>query len=695
MSRAQKNIQLLFHPKSIAVIGASRNPQKVGGAVLDNLIKSGYKGRLFAVNPSADEILGVKSYKSVKLIKEKIDLAIIIIPAQFAGSILKECGEAGIKAAIIISSGFREIGEEGKTREQEIIKIADKYGIALLGPNCLGVINTKNNLNASFASSFPMRGNIALISQSGAIVSSLIDWGNENNLGFSKIVSLGNKAGINENDVLEYFARDKETGVIALYLETISYGKKFIEIAKKISLDKPIIVLKTGVSQIGQAASQSHTGALATEDRIVDAALRKGGVIRVFNTKDLLRVSQLMAFKNKISRSIFVVSNAGGLAVSSADIASSNNLDFAKIRKEDANKIKKIIPKFLSAENPLDIGGDAKSDRYGKILNVICMSRNFPALPKGRVKRGCPPVVLAIITPQKMTDFVNIAREIIKFNKKNSLILPILAGGEKIKEARNILIKKGVPVYDFPEESLHILDIIYDNYNDAEKTLAESRQSGIAKKKFACIKKNIQRYSNEWISLDDTLKIAENLDLPIVKSVAAKLQGELDAAIKKIGFPLVAKTSVGSIVHKAKSGQVVCGINNKKDLLNAFNKIKKPVIIQRQGKKDIELIIGAKRDKNFGAMLMFGLGGIMANEFNQVRFYMMPLNPYEIQKIIDDFPIKKIFSDPIIQEIAKTIYSLQKLILNFPQISEVDLNPVMVNLSEEKIICPDVKIRVS
>lgn len=687
MSRGQKYLKYLFNPKSIAVIGASRNPEKVGGAVLDNLIKGGYKGQLFAVNPEAEEAQGVKSYKNLEAIiksetaysgkKPQIDLAVIIVPAQIVKDVLVQCGETEVKSAIIISSGFKEIGSEGEKLENEIVDIAEKYGIAILGPNCLGIINTENNLNVSFASSFPKKGSVALISQSGAIISSLIDWGNQNNLGFSKIVGLGNKAAADEIDMLDYLEKDKSISVIAMYLETISRGKEFMEKARKSSAKKPIVVLKTGISAAGQSASQSHTGALATEDRIIGAALRKSGSIRVKNISELLKVSQILSLNKKISREVFVVSNAGGLAVSSADIISqSKNLKLAKISKNNFNKIKKSISEFLSVQNPLDIGGDARSDRYERILSIID-------------KQKCS--ILPIITPQKMTDSDKIAEHMLKIAKKsNNLILPVLAGGEKFEGAKDVFIKNGFPAFNFPEEAISVLDVAAGRFN-----LDKNYRAGIFEKNFKAIKNILEKYSAEWISLEDAFKIAENMDFPIIKSLAAAEIGDLKNISDKLKFPIVAKTSVGNIVHKAKSGQVVCNILNHQEMETAFRKITKPVIFQHQEEKDLELIIGAKRDKNFGAMIMFGLGGILANEIDSAKFYIAPLSREEAEDAVNNSIARKMIPAPVKKDLASLLLNLQKLILNFHQISEIDLNPVMINISDEKIMCPDVKIKIT
>lgn len=685
MSREQKNLENLFFPKSIAIIGASRDPKKVGGAVLKNLIKSGYKGKIFAVNPNAEKIQGIKSYKNIREIDLKIDLAVIIVSAPLAAQILKECGESNIKAAAVISSGFKEAGEEGKKREDEIAEIAREYNITLLGPNCLGIINTSANLNASFASSYPQKGRIAIISQSGAIISSLIDWGNENNLGFSKVASLGNKAVLDESDILEYLEKDKATRVVGLYIENISEAGRFASAARKAGLKKPVVIFKSGTSKAGQSASQSHTGALATEDRITGAIIKKSGAIRAGSLKEFLEVLRMFNFSADAPKEIFAVSNAGGLAVAAADkIESSRNLRFAELSLSAKEKIKTILPPFLSAKNPLDIGGDAGSERYEKIFSALnCGNKNFSSS-----------AIIAIITPQAMTECENIAKAIFRLSRKMRII-PVLSGGKKMEKSREILKKAGIPFYDFPEDAVRILDIAAQKSNSARKDIEPENFHFLQKNEFNQIKIILSSCPEEgWISLDRTLKIAELAGIPIAKSFVCDNINELNRIAEKMVYPAFIKTAAGNIVHKAKAKQAIGDIPDKKKLIDSFMKIQKPAIIQSQEKKDLELFVGAKRIRGVGEFLTLGIGGTFANEFNQAEFYMLPFSAEEARGAIEDSPFAKILTANLKKDLIKIILSIQRLLLSFENISEIDLNPVLANLNSETLICPDVKIHI-
>jgi len=673
-------LEKIFNPQSVAIIGASRDSQKVGGAILENLIQSGFSGDVYPVNPKAENIQEIKSWHNVSEIP-KADLAIIAVPALLVSQVLEECGKANIKSAIIISSGFSEIGGSGQVLENKIIETAKKNNITCLGPNCLGIINTANKLNASFSSAFPKKGKIALISQSGAIISALMDWGNQNGMGFSKIISLGNKALLDEIDVLRFLEKDKQTKVVTLYLEEISKPQKFIDIVRSVRRKKPVIVYKAGVSRIGQNVSQSHTGALATEDRVADAIIRKSGAIRVHTIEKFLQTAQLLSSHPKPSRKIFVISNAGGLAVSSADIISlTKNLEFLNI-DSIKDSIQKVIPSFLSVHNPLDIGGDANSKRYEDVFNIL-------------EKEKVPVTVFMMVTPQKMTDMDNIALSIKKFNKRNKkhFILPVFMGGKSIQKAYKILQKEKYPVFGFLGDAIESLDLATVSTDKLEKIKKNTQQ------KLSDAKKQLSQdvfKNNGWIALDQSLSVADTIGISVPKSVVINDVVELNNKTWKLQFPVVAKTAVGDIVHKVKNNQVICNIKNQKDLINVCQKIQKPILIQEQLEKDLELIIGAKRDDKVGTMLMFGLGGIFAGELGQVKFHILPLSDEEIKLFVNNNPIiQKIFSDSLKEELLRIIVQIQKLLTTFSQISEIDFNPIMINFHDETIVCPDVKVFV-
>jgi len=672
-------LENIFSPRSVAIVGASRDSKKVGGAILENLIQSGFSGDIYPVNLKAENIQGIKSWKSISEIP-KADLAIIAVPALLVPQILGECSNSGIRSVIIISSGFSEIGDSGQELENKIIEVAEKNDITCLGPNCLGIINTENKLNASFSSAFPKKGKVALVSQSGAIISALMDWGNQNGLGFSKVVSLGNKTVLDEIDILRFLETDKQTKVVTLYLEEISRTKEFIDVVKSIRRKKPVIIYKTGTSKAGQSASQSHTGALATEDRIVDAVIRKSGAIRVHSVEKFLQVAQLLSFHSKPSHKIFVISNAGGLAVSSADIISSaDNLKFLNI-DSIKNSLQKSIPEFLSVNNPLDIGGDATSERYKKIFNILENEKESIT-------------IFTMITPQKMTDMDNIALAVKKFNKKNKkhFILPVFVGGKSIQKAHKMLQKEKYPVFNFLGDALEALDLATVSAGISEKTEKNMHYELPDSKKQAL--QNVFQ-NNGWLQLDQSISVAGIIGISAPKSVVINDIAELNNETWKLQFPVVAKTTVGDVIHKAKNNQLICNIKNQEDLISACQKIQKPILIQEQLEKDLELIIGAKRD-DAGIILMFGLGGIFVNELEQIKFHILPVSSEEIKSLVDDNVIaKKMLSDSLKEEMEKIISQIQKLLITFPQISEIDFNPVMINFHDQTIVCPDVKICV-
>ncbi|MFH1175641.1 MAG: acetate--CoA ligase family protein [bacterium] len=683
---APNNFKSLFYPKSIAVLGASRDPQKVGGAILQNLLSGEFKNKTFAVNPSAQSAQGIKSFSSVQEIPVDVDLAILAVPAQFVRDALTQCGEKSVKAAIIISSGFKESGEEGAQKEEEIIKIARKYKIAVLGPNCLGIINNLNGLNGSFASANPLAGNIALISQSGAIISSLIDWGNTHNLGFSYIASLGNKAVLDECNFLKFLENDQKTKAIALYLENISNPKKFIEISRKISVKKPIVVFKSGFSQAGQDISESHTGALATEDRVIDAILDKAGAIRANDLEEFLETARILSLFKKPSDKVFIITNAGGVAVSAADeISRSKNLRFAEISSSSARDFKKVLPQFISVKNPMDIGGDAQSERFEKVLEIA---------QKDKVLSNS--VIFLAVTPQKMTDINGISSVIEKFKDKLNLA-PIFIGGANFEKVREDLQNKNFPVFNFLFDAVKALDLASRGYRNSEFLDEEKGADEILKLNRNDEKKIQQILAHSeggWISMDKSFDILQTLKLPIADFFVADNLDQLENAAKKLGFPLVMKTARGDIIHKAKANQIVCSICDRKAMAKGFMQIKKPVIIQKQENANLELIVGIKNDPNAGRLLMFGIGGTLANELKQVKFYLLPISEREAGRAVD-FSLGRLNLAPAIKKsLVEILLGAQKLALNFEEISEIDFNPVLVDTFRKKVFCVDVKIKI-
>ncbi|HDZ86259.1 MAG TPA: CoA-binding protein, partial [Actinobacteria bacterium] len=433
----------LLEPKSIAVIGAAREEGKVGHVILDNLIEAGFKGDIYPINPKADEIHGLKTYPSVSAVKGDIDLVIIVTPAKTVETLIEEGGKKGVKNIVVISAGFKEIGIEGARLERQIVKTAKKHGIRLLGPNCLGVINAHIGLNASFTRVGPLKGNIAFISQSGALQTAVLDMSQELGLGFSKFISLGNKADLDEVDFIQALAADKKTSVICLYLEGVSDGSKFLRVASKIALKKPIIALKAGRTAAGAKAVSSHTGTLAGSEKAYIAAFAQSGVINAASLEQLFSFAKVLSKqRTPKGNKLGIVTNAGGPAILASDFAAKAVLRIESLSGSTINNLAKFLPSAANLYNPVDLLGDAKADRYEKALKIVFSDENVDS-------------VLVILTPQAMTEIDKTAQIVAKAakNSKKPIVCAFM-GGPEIKKAQDILQLNHIPNFIYPEEAV-------------------------------------------------------------------------------------------------------------------------------------------------------------------------------------------------------------------------------------------------
>jgi acetyltransferase len=432
-------IDAIFNPKAIAVIGASAEEKKVGHAVLKNLIQQGYTGKLYPVNPAKEEILSLKCYPSVSEIPEQVDLAVIVIPAKAVAEALKDCGKAGVKGVVIISAGFKEVGGEGVLREKELVEIVRSYGMKMVGPNCLGVINTRNKMNASFAADMLPPGRVSMFSQSGALGVAIIDWALDNNFGFSKFVSFGNKADLNETDFLKYFAKDTETDVILGYIEDVVNGRRFLEVASEVTKIKPVIIIKSGSTEAGARAASSHTGALAGSDRAFHEAFRKAGIIRAYGIQELFDTAEMfISKKTPKGKRLLIVTNAGGPGIIAADTSDKLGIKLDPMTRESIDAIADKLPSSASLYNPVDIIGDATSERYKVVIDQAI---------KDKAVEG----ICVILTPQAMTDVEEIANIVISSSKNTDKpVFSAFIGGKRVKKAINKLKEERIPCYTDP-----------------------------------------------------------------------------------------------------------------------------------------------------------------------------------------------------------------------------------------------------
>jgi len=694
-------LDFLFNPKSIAVIGASRKKGKVGRSILENIIFYGYKGKVYPVNPKAKRILGLRCYSSVKEVKDPIDLAIIVIPAKVVPLVLKECGQKRIPGVIIISAGFKEIGGEGVKLEKKVSKIAEKYNIKLLGPNCLGIMNVDIGLNASFGQSLPKKGNISLISQSGAMVAAITDWADTVNLGFSKIVSMGNKAGIKEDELLRYLGKDKNTKVIIMYLENIDNGQKFVEIAHKVSLEKPIIAIKSGVTERGKMGVSSHTGTLAGEDLAVEAAFKKCGIIRVNTIEDLFDLTRAFAHQPlPNSNKIAILTNAGGPGIMATDALEHTRLKLAKFEGRTAEILKTRLPNAADIRNPVDIVGDALADRYKFALETVIRDKNVAG-------------VIVILTPQTMTQEEETAKVISKISQKykDKPVITSFMGGKEVLSGIEILDKNHIPNFIYPEKAVKVLDLMW-GYKMARDRIERERKPQrvvLSKKEKEGLSKIIKNTKRQPSFLD-IRKILNAYKILQAKMGIAKSCDEARKIAESIGYPVVLKVASPNLLHKTDVGGIKIDLKSKSEvekscyeILNSVRKNKPRIkidgiLVQEMIKGGREVILGMKRDPQFGPLLMFGLGGIYVEVLKDVSFGLVPLSRREAQEMIREIRTFKILKGvrgqkPVdIKAIENCLLNLSNLSLDFPKIKEIDINPLIVK--EKGAVAVDARIIV-
>jgi acetyl coenzyme A synthetase (ADP forming)-like protein len=685
-------LNFIFYPRSIAVIGASRKPGSVGQSLLANIIGNRIQGIVYPVNPQAKGILGIKSYPTVREIPDVVDLAIIIVPSRYVPSVLEECGQKGVKGAIIISAGFKEIGGAGIELEQEVKKIIKKYNISLLGPNCLGIINTdpKSCLNATFGMQFPKQGNISFVSQSGALCVAVLEYAKEANVGFAKFISMGNKADINENELLLYLKEDPKTDVILMYLEDLVNGREFMRIAREITSNisnpKPIIALKAGSTVLGARAASSHTGSLAGSDRVYDAIFEQCGVLRVETLEELF--DYVRAFSSQplpVGRNVAIVTNSGGPGILATDSCIHYGLNVTPLSPKTVQALKKALPPTASFNNPVDLIGDAHHDRYEVSLKEVLKDEKVHSS-------------IVILTPTAFTDVEKIATSIV--NTAKAYKKPVLAcflGVYDVSKGIEILEENGIPSYRFPESAARVLSEM-TNYT----WWLNRPQTGIRKFKVNKIKakkiiESVQKQGRHFLLEQEAYQVLEAYKFPVIKSILAKDEKGAVETASKLGFPVAMKIVSPDILHKFDYGGVKLNLKNQSEVRQAYREIlrnvraKKPkaritgILVETMAPQGKEIILGMNRDPQFGPILMFGLGGIYVEALEDVTFRLAPIRELtasmmikrtKTHKILDGFRGGPVYDIPAIEECLKR---LSQLVSDFELIKELDINPLIVH----------------
>lgn len=672
-----------FSPKSIAIVGASKSPFKLGNLVVKNLLNQGFKGEIFLVNKKGGDILGRKVYENLSQIKKQIDLVVLAIPADGVIEILDEIGKLGIKNLLIFAAGFKEVGEEGLKKEKLLIEKSNQYGFNILGPNCVGFVNTRENINLTFLRGKVKKGNIGIISQSGALGSFLVDYFNQKeNLGFSYFFSVGNKTKINEIDLLNFLAEDKNTKVIGCYFESVENGKKFKEEIKKITKKKPVVILKSGKSKQGAKAALSHTGSIVGDDDIYEAVFSQTGVIRAENLEEFLLILKIFSFeKVPLGDKLLILTNAGGVGVLMVDEVVKNNLKTILISEQVKEEIIKKLPNAsrISIHNPIDLLGDAKSIDFQTVLGEALKDINFD-------------IIVVLLTPQVNTEIERTAEVIVNTQLKTKIpIYPVFLGGKSVQSSLDYFDKNKVVGLD----SFYFLTTVikkivnYQNWLKREKANVLNLDiSNDEKKKIDLILKSTQEIT---LNVSKTFNILKILKLPIVNFIEVKNLSDLKKA--NLNYPLVAKINSDKISHKTDVGGVVLNINNYQDLEKAYlnlSKIDNNLLIQSMIKGD-EFIFGTKKDNVFGTVVIFGLGGVYTEVFKEV---IKLVYPFSFDDFINQLENKRFYKllkgvrgkkEVDLHKIYDLLFKLGYLTESF-QISEIDLNPVIIKDGELNIV---------
>ncbi|MGE0243002.1 MAG: acetate--CoA ligase family protein [Nitrososphaeraceae archaeon] len=694
-----KNI--FFNPNSIAVIGASEKPG-VGKAIFSNII-NGYKGKIFPITPSNPTVFGITAFKSVLDIAEDVDLAVIATPNKIVPQVMEEIGKKKIKGVIIVSAGFKEVDESGAQLEKQIGDIGKKYGTRIIGPNCLGIMSLSQNsmMNATFLKITPDAGGIALVSQSGAICAATVEDAIAQGIGFSKVISMGNKVDMDENDILELLSEDNETRVIVMYLEDIHDGRKFMQVARKITKEKkkPILVLKSGRTPEGAKAAMSHTGALMGSDETYDALLKQSGVIRVDTMQELFDISTAFA-KQPIPPSnggVVIVSNAGGPAIISTDACSKYGLKMADISKSKS-EIAKVIPPHGSARNPVDIVGDADFNRFEKVLSEVLSNNDVSA-------------VVTMCTPSATLDYNELAKTIIKTSKDSGkTMLAALMGLAEGTENKKILSEGGIPHFMYAEPAIRTLEAMFRHSRWIAKEDISPKQFEVDKAKARNVFENVLKSNRTNLLEEEGYEILQAYGFSTPKKILVTNEEESARAAEEIGYPVVMKIVSPQIIHKSDAGGVKIGIKNQSEAIKAFNEILsnakkynsdaeiKGVLVQEMISSAKETILGAKRDPLFGPLIMFGLGGIYVEILKDVTFRLAPIDEDMANEMVNSIKTINLLKgargekESDIDGIVESIQRLSQLVSDFPEIEEFDMNPLLVLEKGNGVRAVDVRI---
>ncbi len=701
---SQFRLKKLFKPDAIAVVGASETESKVGCAVMKNLIEGGFDGDIIPVNPKHRRIFNRPASASVADLEQGVDLAVVATPIRTVTKVVSQCVDRDVKCAIILSAGGKEVGKEGKKIEADINAKARQGNLRILGPNCLGVAYPKMGLNASFAAHMPYQGNMAFISQSGAICTAILGISIQKQIGFSHFVSVGSMLDVDFGDLIDYFGNDPNVESILLYVENIANVRKFLSAARAVSRVKPIVLLKAGKSSTGAQAAASHTGAMAGEDALYDAAFKRAGIIRVKNLAELFECAELIAKKPRPrGNRLGIISNSGGGGVMAADALSDYDTAPAGLSDETLAKLDKVLPPYWSRNNPVDILGDATPQRYAKAVESFFDAKEIDGL-------------LIILNPQAMTAAEKVAEAIIDALKNRWIsVFTAFTGGVDVAEAHRLFSQAGIPTYDTPEHAIRAFMYMYEyerNLNFLYQIPPRLQRDLAVDQDHAgsVISANLGD-NPRFLTESDSKDLLAAYGLPVVPTRVAATVDEAVRIANEMGYPVTLKIHSKDFSHKSDAGGVALDLSTEEALRRAYDQIMtnarqfmpdaaisgvtvEPMI----SRPDLEVLVGTKKDLSFGPVIMFGTGGIFTEIIKDRAIALPPLNRLLVRHMVDDTQISKLLKgyrnlEPAdMESIEEMVIRLSQLVIDFPQITEVDMNPVIMKKGRPHVA--DARIRV-
>jgi acetyltransferase len=695
-----ENLNRIFNPKRIAVIGASEREGSIGAKIFSNLTGAGYKGTVFPVNPFRQTVQGITAYPSVSKIPCKIDLAVVATPAHIVPQVAEECGKAGVAGIVIISAGFKETGENGANLKKQLLDHRKKYGIRIIGPNSLGVIRPKINLYATFADKQASPGKIAFISQSAALCASALDWASEAQVGFSAVVSTGSVLDVDLGDLIDYFGIDAQTRSILLYVESIRNGRKFMSAARGFARTKPIVLVKAGRFKESIGAALCHSGSLGGEDVVYDAAFRRAGIVRVEAIKDLFNCAEALAMQpNPTNPNLTIITNAGGPGIMATDQLIARGGKLSQLSDESVQALKNVLPSYCSMTNPIDIYEEATPNRFKSVMEISLKDPNSNGF-------------LIIYTPQGATKPVPLAKIIVDLAKqtKKPVLTALIGEDNQCWKARRILQGNGVPSFTTPEEAVSTFMYMYDYTRNLEHLYKTPEELPVEQPNSTFLKGILRRAFCEGrkvLNLPESMCFLEAYNIPIVKTLVARNPEEASALSSELGYPVVMKALSPQISHKSKIGGVILNVCSPSETKTLFEEVANRVknysnTAEFQGvtiqpmirEKEHELIIGSKKDPQFGSIIIFGMGGTATELFKDASIGFPPLNQVLARRLIEDTAIYKHTSSigrPLnFKLIEEILVKFSQLVTDFPEIREMDINPLIA--IEDSVVAVDARI---